>query len=48
MTTEGSEQILRVGVVGCGEIAQVMHLPYLRDLPGFADRARLPMDAGPF
>src|SRR5207302_1896153 len=25
-----------VGVVGCGEIAQVMHLPYLRDLPGFA------------
>jgi predicted dehydrogenase len=26
---------LRVGVVGCGEIAQIMHLPYLADLPHF-------------
>jgi predicted dehydrogenase len=24
---------LRVGVIGCGLIAQVMHLPYLRELP---------------
>jgi predicted dehydrogenase len=24
---------LRVGVVGCGLVAQVMHLPYLRELP---------------
>ena len=23
---------LRVGVIGCGLIAQVMHLPYLREL----------------
>jgi predicted dehydrogenase len=26
---------LRVGVVGCGEIAQIMHLPYLMELPRF-------------
>ena len=26
---------LRVGVVGCGEIAQIMHLPYLAELPRF-------------
>jgi predicted dehydrogenase len=26
---------LRVGVVGCGQIAQIMHLPYLRELPQF-------------
>jgi predicted dehydrogenase len=25
----------RVGVVGCGEIAQIMHLPYLKELPQF-------------
>lgn len=25
----------RVGVLGCGQIAQIMHLPYLRDLPGW-------------
>ena len=29
---------LRVGVIGCGLIAQVMHLPYLRELP---DRYKL-------
>lgn len=27
---------LRVGVVGCGQIAQIMHLPYLTELPEFA------------
>lgn len=27
---------LRVGVVGCGQIAQIMHLPYLSELPQFA------------
>jgi predicted dehydrogenase len=27
------EQILRVGVIGCGGIAQMMHLPFLRSLP---------------
>jgi len=26
---------LRVGVVGCGMIAQIMHLPYLSELPEF-------------
>ena len=26
---------LRVGIVGCGEIAQIMHLPYLTELPQF-------------
>ena len=26
-------QPLRVGIVGCGEVAQVIHLPALRDLP---------------
>jgi predicted dehydrogenase len=26
---------LRVGVVGCGQIAQIMHLPYLKELPQF-------------
>src|SRR5947209_2074276 len=26
---------IRVGVIGCGEIAQVMHLPYLAELPEF-------------
>ena len=28
-----SEQILRVGVVGLGEISQYMHLPHLTSLP---------------
>ena len=32
---------LRVGVVGCGLIAQVMHLPYLRELGVRALRNRL-------
>lgn len=26
---------LRVGVIGCGQIAQIMHLPYLTELPEF-------------
>ncbi|HVU10703.1 MAG TPA: Gfo/Idh/MocA family oxidoreductase [Phototrophicaceae bacterium] len=26
-------QRLRVGVIGCGTVAQIMHLPYLRSLP---------------
>jgi predicted dehydrogenase len=28
-------QSVRVGVIGCGEIAQWMHLPFLTELPGF-------------
>ena len=28
-------QKLRVGIVGCGQIAQIMHLPYLTELPQF-------------
>ena len=27
--------IVKVGVIGCGEIAQWMHLPFLTELPGF-------------
>ena len=27
------EPTLRIGVIGCGEIAQIMHLPYLKELP---------------
>jgi predicted dehydrogenase len=30
-----SERVLRVGVIGCGQIAQIMHLPYLHELPTF-------------
>jgi predicted dehydrogenase len=30
-----SQRILRVGVVGCGQIAQLMHLPHLKRLPMF-------------
>ena len=26
---------LRVGVIGCGQIAQIMHLPYLMELPQY-------------
>jgi predicted dehydrogenase len=26
---------LRVGIIGCGQIAQIMHLPYLMELPQF-------------
>jgi len=41
---------LRVGIVGCGRIAQVMHLPYLDELPQFqvtaiADLSRQTTDA---
>lgn len=28
-------RVFNVGVIGCGQIAQIMHLPYLRELPGF-------------
>ena len=27
-----SDGRIRVGVIGCGSIAQIMHLPYLREL----------------
>lgn len=30
-----SEQVLKVGVVGLGQIAQIMHLRYLKELPTF-------------
>ena len=26
---------LRVGIIGCGQIAQIMHLPYLMELPQY-------------
>jgi predicted dehydrogenase len=28
-------RVVQVGVIGCGEIAQCMHLPFLTELPGF-------------
>ena len=30
-----NDRPIRVGVIGCGEIAQVMHLPYLHEMPEF-------------
>lgn len=32
---------LRVGVIGCGTVGQIMHLPYLRSLPGHFEVAAL-------
>ena len=34
-------RVVRVGVVGCGEVAQIMHLPTLRDLPDLFEVAAL-------
>src|SRR5712692_7473629 len=30
-----SQRVLRVGVIGLGQIAQIMHLRYLKELPTF-------------
>ena len=30
-----SDHVIGVGVIGCGEIAQLMHLPFLKELPAF-------------
>jgi len=30
-----TDKVIGVGVIGCGEIAQLMHLPYLQELPAF-------------
>jgi predicted dehydrogenase len=35
LRVHGTVEPLRVGVVGCGEIAQVMHLRFLEELPQF-------------
>src|SRR5262249_59903839 len=32
---------LRVGVIGCGTVAQIMHLPYLHSLPDLFEIAAL-------
>ena len=32
---------VRVGIIGCGAIAQVMHLPYLRELDGLFEISAL-------
>jgi predicted dehydrogenase len=29
------DTVISVGVIGCGEIAQLMHLPYIHELPSF-------------
>lgn len=36
-----SEKVLKVGVVGLGQIAQIMHLHYLKELPSFEIACRL-------
>lgn len=36
-----SEERVRIGVVGCGRVAQVMHLPHLRELSGRFELAAL-------
>lgn len=30
-----SDKVIGVGVIGCGEIAQLMHLPFIQELPAF-------------
>lgn len=37
--TVGLETPIRMGVIGCGEVAQIMHLPYLMELPEFTVEA---------
>src|SRR5205809_2484241 len=32
---------LRVGVIGCGTVAQIMHLPYLHSMPDLFEIAAL-------
>src|SRR5438874_2020110 len=32
MVNRSSTPVIRVGVIGCGLVAQVMHLPHLREL----------------
>jgi predicted dehydrogenase len=34
-STLPGDRPIRIGVIGCGEIAQIMHLPYLHELPEF-------------
>jgi predicted dehydrogenase len=33
------DKVLKVGLVGCGQIAQIAHIPYLLELPNFGLRA---------
>lgn len=40
------DKVIRIGVVGCGQIAQIMHLPYLQDSPHFQICALSDMSAG--
>jgi len=37
---------IKVGVLGCGQIAQIMHLPYLRDSGGFKIQALCDVSRG--
>jgi predicted dehydrogenase len=34
-STLPGDRPIRMGVIGCGEVAQIMHLPYLDELPDF-------------
>lgn len=41
-----SNKIIGVGVIGCGEIAQLMHLPFIQELPAFRVAALCDISAG--
>ncbi|MCX5513128.1 gfo/Idh/MocA family oxidoreductase [Kaistia algarum] len=41
-----SDKVIGVGVIGCGEIAQLMHLPFIEELPAFRVAALCDISAG--
>ncbi len=41
-----NDKVIGVGVIGCGEIAQLMHLPYLDELPSLRIAALCDISAG--
>ncbi|MBZ9936223.1 Gfo/Idh/MocA family oxidoreductase [Mesorhizobium sp. BR1-1-16] len=41
-----NDKVIGVGVIGCGEIAQLMHLPYIQELPAFRIAALCDISAG--
>ena len=41
-----NDRVIGVGVIGCGEIAQLMHLPFIQELPAFRIAALCDISAG--
>lgn len=41
-----TNEVIGIGVIGCGEIAQIMHLPILQELSGFRIAALCDISAG--